>query len=54
MIDVLAATGVLAGKEVFTSLVKDVYQLVVDQTGRRIKQWDTDRKISNLYSKLDP
>jgi len=49
MSSALAAAGALAGKELFKKLVLDLYQFMVQQTGRKLKQWSTERQIETLY-----
>ena len=49
MIDPFTAAGTLAGKELFTSLVRDLYQVIAAQTGRKIKHWNTERQITTRF-----
>lgn len=42
----------LGGKELFKHLVTDVYGFIVKQTSRKLKQWNTERKIDGLYRKI--
>lgn len=43
----------LAGKELFKRLITDVYGFIVEQTGKKLKQWNTESKIDGLYRKID-
>lgn len=52
MIEVATSAAALASKELFKHLVGDLYQFIVDKTGRKIKQWNTNRKIATLYRKI--
>jgi hypothetical protein len=49
---ILTTAGALAGKELFKKAAIDVYQFIVQQTGRKIKQWNTDRQIEKLYQQI--
>ncbi len=48
----LTAAGALAGKELFKKVVLETYQLLVKHTGRKLKEWNTERQIERLYSKI--
>lgn len=47
--------GLLAsgGKEIFNVIVTDVYKLITEYSGRKIKQWNTEKKIESLYHKIE-
>jgi hypothetical protein len=46
----VAAT--MAGKELFKKTVSGVYDKVTKTTGRKILQWNTERKMEQLYRKI--
>jgi hypothetical protein len=48
----LTSAGALAGKAIFKKVVLDLYQALVQQTGRKIKQWNTDQQIDKLYQQI--
>jgi len=52
MVETLAPVGAAASKELFKKLVTNVYDFVCKKTGRKIRQWNTERKIENLYKKI--
>jgi hypothetical protein len=49
---ILASAGTLAGKALFKKVVLDVYQFLSTHTNRKIKQWNTERQIENLYQQI--
>lgn len=48
----MTTAGALAGKELFKKAVLDLYQYLVNQTGRKLKQWYTERQIEKLYRQI--
>ncbi len=49
----IGETALLIGsKGLFIRTVKGIYQLITDKAGREIKQWDTERKIEELWKKI--
>ncbi len=52
MSGLMAAAGAMVGKDAFKILVEDVYKFVTKQTDRKIRQWNTERKIDSLYRKI--
>jgi len=48
----LSTAGALAAKKLFKQVVLDLYQALVQQTGRKIKQWNTDQQIDKLYQQI--
>lgn len=48
----LSTTATLAGKKLFKKLVIDLYQFLVQQTGRKVKQWNTERQIDKIYRQI--
>lgn len=42
----------LAGKEAFKKTVSGVFDFVTRATGRKIRQWNTERKIEGLYRNI--
>ena len=44
--------SVVAAKALFKVAVTDVYRFIAKQTGRKIKQWNTERKIETLYRRI--
>ncbi|MCK4839319.1 MAG: NACHT domain-containing protein [Desulfobulbaceae bacterium] len=52
MTDLVALVGATAGKELFKKVVGDLYGFVCERTGRKIRQWNTERKIETLYRKM--
>ena len=49
---ILAAGGTIAAKKIFGNLVNDLYKSFTRLTGRKIKQWNTKRKIETLYRRI--
>lgn len=43
----------LAGKEVFKKTVSGVYDFITKKTGRKLRQWNTERKMEGLYRNIE-
>jgi hypothetical protein len=48
----LTTAGAIAGKELFKRVVIDLYQFLVQRTGRKLKQWNTERQIDKIYRQI--
>jgi hypothetical protein len=52
-VSVSAGIAAAAGKKVIGSVLSDLYDVVKKQTGEKIAKWNTVRKVSELYTKID-
>lgn len=48
----LTSAAAVAGRALFKKVVLDLYQVMVQKTGRKIKQWNTDQQIDKLYQQI--
>ena len=52
MTELFSATAIAAGQAVFKKSVSDLYEYISEKTGKKILQWNTEKKIETLYKKI--
>ena len=52
MNELFSAASILAGETLFKKAVSDLYDYINEQTGRKITQWNTEKKVASLYKKI--